>query len=450
MIASAHVEIDLLIRRFRCPAADCSRVTFAEQITGLTSPHARFTPLAERMLEAIGLGLAGKAGARLAERIGLPTGRNTLLRRVRALPDPDVGVVTVLGVDDFGLRRGRVYGTVLVDLDRHRPVDLLADREAATFAGWLTEHPGAQVICRDRAGAYVDGARTGAPDAVEVADRWHLWHNLAGHVEATVARHRSCLTGLPPTQGDAVAPPSDTGEMVATARAEHFEQRAFVRHARERYAAVQALKAQGLGIKPIMRQLGLAKETVRKYYRAGSIEDVLAKTRDGRGSILTRWEPYLHERVNAGIANGSQLFREIRDQGYTGSRAVVLAYLRPLRAAGTAPPTAPPAPKVRTVTRWVLTDPDHLDEDETLALKKALTSCEHLRTLAGHVTTFARILAARHGDQLNDWIAAVDADDLPELHRFTRGLLRDHDAVLNGLTLPHSSGQVEGTVTASK
>ena len=227
-----------------------------------------------------------------------------MLRLVMALPDPQAGTVKVLGVDDFAFRRGRDYGTILVNAQKGEAVDLLRDREAATFAGWLKEHPGAEVICRDRAGAYADGARQGAPQAVQVADRWHLYHNLSEHVAKAAARHRACLEEPAPEpepeETAAGQAARDLQQAAAAAAARRAEESALAVRTRQRYELVQALRAQGKGIKPIARETGLAKETVRRFYRAATAGELLAKVRDGRPSLLDDYKPYLHQRWNEG------------------------------------------------------------------------------------------------------------------------------------------------------
>jgi len=453
-VGGRPVVIRLVVRRFFCGNPDCAAVTFAEQVEGLTSRRARRTPPLARMLSGIALALAGRAGARLAALLDLTAGRSSLLRLVMTLPDPEAGTVKVLGVDDFAFRRGRDYGTVLVNAETGEPVDLLRDREADTFADWLKDHPGTEVICRDRAGAYADGARQGAPDAIQVADRWHLYHNLAGHVEKTVARHRGCLEESAPEpdphEPAGSEPVPDLQQAAAAAAARRAEDSALAVRTRQRHEQVQALRAQGKGIKPIMRQTGLAKETVRRFYRAASADELLAKIRGGRPSLLDDHKPYLHQRWNEGCANVRQLHAELRDRGYTGSYGTIRLYLQPFREAGAAPPAVPGPPKARDLASWILKDPDSLDDDEKARLAQARERCPHLDELAGHVTEFAKILTGLHGDRLDAWIEAVQADDQPDLHSFARGLKHDHDAVLNGLTLPWSSGIVEGNVNRLK
>jgi len=211
------------------------------------------------------------------------------------------------------------------------------------------------------------------------------------------------------------------------------------------------LRAQGKGIKAIVRELGLARETVRRFARATQVEDLLATARIGsRPSILDNFTEHLHQRWNEGCTSATQLLAEIRTLGYRGSYGTLRDYLRPFRTLATPPPTTPRLPKVRHVCGWILRHPDNLDADEQVKLKQARASCPHLDAVAEHVTAFAQMLTGRHGDRLDDWITAVRADDLPDLHSFAAGLNRDHAAVLNGLILPHSSGAVEGHVNRIK
>ena len=454
------VLIVLQVRRFRCRNPACPAVTFAEQAGGLSERYRRRSVPLTAMLAGFGLELAGRAAARLAGTLGIVVHPATVLRLVAAVPEPEITAAPqVLGVDDFALAKGQVYGTVLVDMRTADVIDLLPDREAATLEAWLKAHPGAGVICRDRAGNYAEGARAGAPDAIQVADRWHLWHNLAEYAEKTVAGHRGCLKDQP-GGGDAPGP-GDAGARTASACRGHAgpagrapdacgRERRLVARTRERYADIHQRLDAGESLSAISRVTGLDRKTVQRFARAGSAGELLGKA-TSRESKLDKFTPYLHQRWNEGITDAAQLHAELRQRGWAGSEQTVRRYVRPFRQAPAAPGPAPAVPKTRQITRWLLTRPDHLHADEQGQLQAIRARCPHIDALAGHVTAFAEMMTARTGSRdLEAWLAAVEADDQAGLRSFTIGIRNDMQAVTNGLTLHWNSGRVEGTVNKIK
>ena len=446
------VTIDLEVRRFFCGNPGCKLRTFAEQVPAVTQRHQHRTLLLRSQLEAVALALAGRPGARLASALGTEVSRSTLIRLIRALPDPETGQVTVLGVDDFAKRRGQSYATILINMDTRRPVDVLDDRQSATLTQWLAEHPGVEVICRDRAGAYAEGARKGAPGAIQVADRFHLWQNLCGAVEKTVISCRADLRepvagpGGPEPPGPGSDVPAET---TGPAAGQDTGNGRLATRSRERHAAIHDLLARGRNYAQISEMLGLTRHTVRKFARAATAEQVITGP-SPRSSRLDRFAPYLQQRWDQGCTDAAQLHAEIQAQGYSGSKRSARRYLQPLRATLTTPVLPPPPPTVREVTRWITSHPDHLTEEGTARLSRVKARSTQLSATAGHVTAFAEMMTGRHGEHLPAWITAVDLDDLPHLHSFTSGIRRDQAAVTNGLTLAHSSGAVEGNVCRIK
>ena len=322
--AGRSVRLCLDVRRFRCRNRACSRRIFAERFPGLGPAYARRTHVQRVALADLGFELGGSAGARLARKQGLVGSRATILRVVQAAAPPEVARPRVLGVDDWARRRGQTYGTILVDLERRRPIDLLEDRTAATFAAWLAEHPGVEVIARDRGGAYADGARQGAPEAVQVTDRFHLLGNIGDALERVLARHHGGLRAAAAAVDRAIAEADaargpDPEPMVPTPPPRRGITRAQQdREARRsrrvaRYEAVVDLHRQGASLHAIAHAVGLSRATARRFVRAETFPE--RATPSPRPTSLTPHEPYLRARWTAGCHNARVLWEEVRAPG---------------------------------------------------------------------------------------------------------------------------------------
>ncbi|WP_353890550.1 ISL3 family transposase [Micromonospora sp. WMMA1363] len=322
---------------------------------------------------------------------------------------------------------------------RIRCVDVLSDRTADTLAAWLRGHPGVQVICRDRGGSYADGVRKGAPDAVQVADRWHLLKNLSDTVEKVVRGHRRCLRERSgPIPALATPPPV---EPVRTGR------RAANTH--QRHAAVHALRAEGLSIKATARRLDMNVRTARKYAHAATAEALIGPNASSRPSILAPFHAYLRQRLTDGVHEAAALYAEILARRFQGSLRVLRDWLSTNRTRPT--PVTVQLPSARRITAWIMRPGHKLTDDDRTDLADARGRCPDLDTVAELARGFAALV--RHqgtGQQFDAWIDRARHAGYPELRGFAAGLANDRDAVVAGLTQPWSSGPVEGHVNRIK
>ena len=443
--AAAPVLIRLAMRRFVCQNAACAKVTFAGQADGLTARYQRWSVPLAGLLAQVALELAGRAGARLARALGIAVHRGTLLRLVIDLPEPAITAAPeALGVDDVALRRGHVYATILVDAATGQAIDILPGREAAGrlaqgASGRAGDLPRPRWRLRRRRPRRCTGGGPGRR-------RWHLWHNLAEHTARTVARHRACLKQIA-AAADQPQPPAAGAETLTEIPAP--DSRLAVRM-RDQHAAVQALAARGLSLRAIARELGADRKTVRRFAHATTSDEAVARA-ISRPTVLDRYQPHLHRRWNEGCHDAAVLHAEITVLGYRGSLRTVYRYLQPLRTGTNPAALTPAALKIGEVTSWLLRRAEDLSPRQQQMLADVRGHCSQLDRLAEHVTSFAKMMTKRTGDQeLASWLERVDADDQPELHTFATGIRQDLAAVTAGLSLPYSSGTTEGNVNRLK
>ena len=349
--AGMEVRLQVEVRKLYCQNRGCPQIVFCERLSPLAAPYARRT---ERLLSEqrqVGFDLGGEAGARAAQRQGMPVSADTLLRLVRRTPLSEQPTPRILGVDDWASRKGQVYGTILVDLEQHRPIDLLTDRSADTLAHWLEAHPGVEIISRDRANEYAEGASRGAPDAIQVADRFHLLQNVREMLQRLLARHQAALRAatvasdhmrvaplVPIDSIPAEANDNDPAPQVAilVADASTLERKSAIKqltkteidqelrrtHRHARYDKVRELHQAGMSRRAIARQLGMSIHTVRAYVTADRFPE--RATRPKAPSKLDPFVPYLRQQLEAGNDNAMQLWRNLRDEyNYPGPRPLV-------------------------------------------------------------------------------------------------------------------------------
>ncbi len=447
-IGERRVTVHLRVRRFRCRVARCPRRTFAEQAPQLAARYARHSRPLHGRLEDLGLTLGGRPGARFARRVGIRVSRTTLLRRVRALPEPTIAAPRVLGVDDFALRRGHHYGTVLTDLERHCVIDVLPDRSADTFATWLKEHGQPTFICRDRGGDYASGARQGAPTATQIADRFHLARNSGEILERILARHPAALRAT-------VEPAPVPAELPAPANPRRERRLA-------RYERVVALHQAGWSVTAIGREVGLCRETVRKYVHAGDFPEWPG--RRTKLSAGTAYGAFLQARWEAGCRDATVLWAALRDRGFTGSLRMVQRIVsgwrvepgrrgRAAKRAGVVPAAAPACPRPPSARQavWLLLRPVEALGPARLAMRERLVAAApEVGEALPVLEAFRRMVRDRARAALDGWLQDAEASVAREIRAFAANLRRDLAAVEAALTHEWSSGQVEGQVTRIK
>jgi transposase len=470
-----RVRLRIAVRRFVCPRTDCPRRIFAERLPGFAAPRARTTERLRRTQTAVGLSLGGEAGARLAARMAIATSPDTLLRRVKRPKEESAPPPRVVGIDDWAWRKGKCYGTIVVDLERSDVIDLLPDRDAETVAAWLRAHPGVEVVSRDRSAAYTQAATEGASQARQVADRWHLLKNLREAVEGLLERHSTVVAEAlkaseppagsvsheaPPQTDVAVSavqpsspePPNEPCPGSPRRQAERTKRQKRV----ERFEQVHERRRRGYSASRIARELGLSRRSVFRYLRR---ETCPAWGLGGsRRSQLDGYREWIDARLAEDFTNVAALHRQLTERGFRGSYGSVWEFVtKRLGAAGkrrerlnAAKPAVPPPPSARQLSFEWVRRPEDRKAPEQARLDAICARSAELAAALDLADEFADLIRKRSSGTLSEWLARGEASPNPELCRFAEGIHRDEAAVHAAVTGTWSNGPVEGHVNRLK
>src|SRR6266496_3100529 len=465
------VHLMIHVRRFFCQESTCIRKIFAERFPSLTLPRVKFTLRLQEALTEMGFELGGEACARLGKNLSIPGSSDTILRLVKRAELPAAPPPHVVGLDDWSWKRRLRYGTLICDLESRKPIDVLPDRSVETVSAWFENHPSVEIVSRDRSSEYAAAIKKGAPQALQVADLWHIGKNLAESVSTLLARCRAeirrslHIQAIPEQEREEMEPVPEEERHPARSRSE--EQARVARRAQklDRYTQIIELHDQGLKAAEIASRIGISERTVHRWLAHGSFPE--ARRRRRRPSLIDPYARYVLSWWQEGNRNGLQLYRELTARGYKGSSKAMYNYLAILRVPQSdAPPSVPlklrrhksvpslPAPlenfSAQRATWMFVCQPEKLDQiqqEELMRIRQASPSAETAYSLA---QGFMQMIREHTASQLETWLSSVEASHLPELKSIARGIRQDKAAVVAGLTLPSNNGPMEGHVNRLK
>lgn len=458
-MSGKQVNLRISVRKFFCQQPSCPRKIFAERFDTCLKPYERRLERCNAQIRGIGLSSGSKPGAKICKLIALPVSASTILRVMRKTPLPPTGTPKVIGIDDFAFRKGNTYGTILVDLEQRKPIDLLPDREGKTLEEWLKAYPSVEVVARDRSSVYANAVTTAAPTAIQVADRWHLLKNLSESLERYLDTQRSLIKAVAQelsqkqlnalTQSQATTQPVSLSNSTSSHAVVNepisqtpTEKRYSI------YLEVKRLQQQGHGIKTIARHLGISRNTVRKYFNQPTFVPKIHR----KQSNLLEFESYLRKRWAEGQTCVKELLQEAQSMGYNGKYTILAAFL------ANYPRTPhvhalPPAQKGTTYSSRSLSialcqKEEDWTEEQKLFLSQLLQKNPMLHQARELSLEFKTLMGHKKGEELANWCRK--AEQLPLFKSFVRGIHQDFQAVQQALSSTWSNGQTEGQVNKLK
>ncbi|WP_109536105.1 ISL3 family transposase [Escherichia coli] len=439
------------VRHWYCRNPACSRKIFAESLAPFAGSHQQSSQALQNLQRQLGLIAGGEAGKRAATAAGLRCSADTLLRRVINTPETKQSGAPHVGIDEWAWHRGHCCGMLIVNLDTHRPLVLLPGRDQRTLATWFRKYPEIQVVSRDRSGVYATAAREGAPQARQVADRWHLLKNIGDEPERMMYRHMPLIRLVVRELSLKKSPEPEISVPVASLRRLERLKQHIRKKRHQRWTEVMALHNKGCSFREISRITGLSRVTVSRWVGSGTFPEM--STRPPKRGLLDPWREWLKEQRECGNYNSGRIWREMVARGVTGSETIVRDAVAKWRK-GWNPPvtTAARLPSVSRVSRWLMPW-IIIRGEENYASRFISLMCEKepaLKIAQQLVLEFYRILKTPNKSNLSSWFTRVHENGSAELRRVAAGMEADAAAICEAISSRWSTGVVEGHVNRLK